>query len=615
MATSTDFSSFRFTAITNHGRRYVRAYRNIWVPKQTDAEGNVIRKGYSKPEVQIQVGPLLKSGRVKISDGFLLKFPEFDGVDWYLCKGSLVDEDTYYEMTKEDPETQQASPNEPVAGTADDGDGDDPPEERELNTRSFLPYFALANLCKECGITAALEQLFSRKQAMQWGSLAIYQLLCGRSADCFEEWALNQYLPEAAEQLDGRTITPLLQGFTEKDWDRFWKLRYEHSKKAVTTGPRHDGPHYLAFDSTSISTYAGIDDAAYGHAKQNPELKQVNLAVVFDQLSGDVVYAFIYEGSINDRATYSYIVERMTGAGFPMGEIVLVTDRGYYATFTAQKLLDEGVHYLSGVPIAKGSKEEKWILEKGWQITDHPVFLDAENEVACHTLTEQWSLRDNPKKETYTHVYYDPISAGAVKLGLNKVLVTTLDSLNKGITVDRNDMDKARPYLKEINDPAGDPHKQPRRIWVFNDEEIQRHHRRAGFFVVKSDIVSNPMLAYRLYGMRWGIEQGFDQMKNEINGRRLHVQQRSYRGKVFVYLIATALRMKIRYNLEQYRLRFPNSKMSLPGNSVTKLLMRMDRYKVSRNRSTEKWLCDMIPKKVREWLRVLFQCGVPPRKF
>ena len=151
--------------------------------------------------------------------------------------------------------------------------------------------------------------------------------------------------------------------------------------------------------------------------------------------------------------------------------------------------------------------------------------------------------------------------------------------------------------------------------WVFNDAAIKHHHGLAGFFVIKTDVVSNPMLAHRLYRMRWRIEQGFAQMKNEVNGRRLRVQERSYRGKVLLYLIATALRVMIRFNLEQHKALAPSSKLSIPGNSTTKLLMRMNKFKIRRGRSSERWLLDLLPKQVKQWLRVLFKSGLPPRRF
>lgn len=52
----------------------------------------------------------------------------------------------------------------------------------------------------------------------------------------------------------------------------------------------------------------------------------MNLATVLDQLTGHIVYAFAYNGSINDRGSYSYIYERMKQAGFPMDQIMLISD-------------------------------------------------------------------------------------------------------------------------------------------------------------------------------------------------------------------------------------------------------------------------------------------------
>ncbi|MBR6000022.1 MAG: transposase, partial [Oxalobacter sp.] len=485
----------------------------------------------------------------------------------------------------------------------------------EPNTKDFLPHFALANLAMKCGIKQALKELYGEKKATQFLDTAIYQLLDKGSADCFEEWAVEQYLPEASAGLNGRKISSLLQGVSEADWDRYWRLRFEHAAKEGGGQGAGNGLRYLAFDSTSISTYAAYEHAAYGHAKQNPELRQVNLAVVMDQFSGDLVYAFFYEGSINDKASYSYILERMKGAGFPMDAIMLVTDRGYYNSYTANELLNEGVHYLSGVPIARNSTEEKWIIGHGHQMTKHPMFRDAENGVYCYTLTEKWKLRYDPQKLTYTHIYYNSDQAKILIDDLNDSLVTNIDALNQGITVDRKAMETVRPYLKEVLDPAGDPHKKPTGKWVFDDKAISRYQSRAGFFVIKSDSVPDPRTALRLYRMRGRIEAGFDQFKNAINGNRLRVQEKACRGKVLLYLIATSLWVKIRANLGQHRLRVPNTDIVLPGNSTEKLLKQMNRIKIRRNSSKDRWLCDMIPKRIRDYLRVCFQCGTPPKKF
>ena len=49
-------------------------------------------------------------------------------------------------------------------------------------------------------------------------------------------------------------------------------------------------------DNTSISTYSEtIPVAKYGHAKRDPDLKQINYTFVCDQADGEIVFAHAYE--------------------------------------------------------------------------------------------------------------------------------------------------------------------------------------------------------------------------------------------------------------------------------------------------------------------------------
>ena len=75
-----------------------------------------------------------------------------------------------------------------------------------------------------------------------------------------------------------------------------------------------------------------------------------------------------YNGSINDRASYSYIYERMKMAGFPMDQLMLVTDRGYPSNAMLNTLVNDNSAFLTGCPIAANSSEEKWILGPGRQL-------------------------------------------------------------------------------------------------------------------------------------------------------------------------------------------------------------------------------------------------------
>lgn len=620
MTTSKDLCQLNFLTFKNRGHTYVRAYRNVWIPKKVDDKGNVLKKAGSAPAEQHQVGALLPSGRVKISKNFLKKFPVFEGVDWYFLDRQLVDEETYYSKTPDPVEQaaqQTAEPETDHVQTQQQKSVDAINEAASFSgpeVKNFLPYFALASLAQANGLFDALKEVFGKQDAICWRDYAIYQILNGGSADCFQYWAMDQHLPNISAKMDGRKISKLLQGCSQEAWDRFWKARFDQAKKIDNANGDERLVRFCAFDSTSISTYADWTPAAYGHAKQDSDLKQINLATVMDQLTGIIVYAFVYEGSINDKATYSYVYSRMQQAGFPMNEIMLVTDRGYYSSGNAYEMLKNNAHYLSAVPIAKDSVEEKWIIEQGDSIKDMPHFWDNVNQVAHFRRQEKWKLPDGSFKETYTHILFDPDTAQEAKSSLNNLLTRTVDSLNKGLSVDQQAFNSARPYLKQIPNPDGKQHMQVEKIWVFNQPAIERHHKRAGFWVLKTDVVDDPVVAVTLYRMREYIEQGFDQLKNEVNGRRLRVQERSHLGKVLHFLLAVSLRVNARFRFDHHKQLVPCSKLEIPSNSLDTFLARINRYKIRRMNPSQQWLLDLVPKSVQSMLNVMFGIGRLPKR-
>lgn len=614
MTTSVDTFPLNFLTFKSNGRTYIRAYRNTWVPKQVDEAGNVVKKAGSAPAEQHHVGVLLPNGKVKVSKKFIEKFPIFAGQDWYYLDRQLVDEDTFFAKTPDPIEVATKGIEVESVEEEDVQEEDVEPRFSGPEVKNFLPYYALASLAQKTGIVDALTDTFGKEAAMCWRDLAIYQVLDSGSADCFEFWAEEQYLPNVSSKMDGRVISKLLRTCSEQAWDKFWRERYEQAQKATvaTTGER--AIRFCAFDSTSISTYSESELAAYGHAKQDADLPQINLATIVDQFTGDLVYAFAYEGSINDKSTYTYIYQRMESVGFPMQEIMLITDRGYYSTFNANEMLKNGMHYLSGMPIARGSSEEAWILQNGSNIQDMPQFWDNVNEVAHFTMTETWSVPNAPKKQTYIHFIYDHEIARTAKTSLNNLITSVLDTLNKGEQVDAQAMSAARPYLKQVNDPNSNPHMKPKKRWIFDQASIERHHKRAGFYVLKSDVVSDPVVAVTLYRMRAIIEQGFDQLKHQVNGNRLRVRESSHRGKLFMFLLATSLRMSIRFNADHHKMLAPNSRVAIPGNSLDKLFARLNRIKIRRHNQESKWLVDLLPRSVRDMLAVLFKAGCPPKE-
>lgn len=615
MISGKSLCNLNFLTFLNKGRTYVRAYENRWVPKQTLEDGTQVG-GYSKAKEQHQVGALLSDNRVKISPKFIKKFPDFAGVTWFYLNNDLVDDETYYNSTPDEVPMQiQPHDNEQADAPIIEDDDEADEEIPEPKSKFFLAHYALSSLAYQTGVTKTLKDVFGKKEGGQLLDFILYKLLDGRAAEQYPQWAFHQYLSPASTELDGRKISRLLQLCSKEKWDEFWKLRFEQSQKrqAQVDGIRR--VRFCALDSTSISTDADLDDAEHGKAKQNPEKKQINLLMVMDQLTGDLIYAFTYNGSINDVSTYTYVVDRMTSIGFPMNEIMLITDRGYGSTPNINKLLNDKQHFLTGVVIGKGTVEERWITKEVRDLIDRPETWNSLNQVNQITKTESWKLKDGSCVNTYAHIYYDPDIAKERIKGLNNLLACTMDALNKKKKVDEQQMKEARPYLRQIEDPDSNPHMVAEKKWVFNNAAIVRFQKRAGFLILKSDIIADPSCAIAMYRLRNTVEIGFDQLKNELEGRRLLVRQRSHLGKLLVFIIGMGLRMRIRFNYDHHIENNPASRMRIPGNSVKQLLGELDKVTIHRNRKSEKWLLDMVPRKMRDWLAALFYASTPPAKF
>ena len=154
----------------------------------------------------------------------------------------------------------------------------------------------------------------------------------------------------------------------------------------------------MAMDSTSISTYSKtIDDAAFGHAKQDDFLKQVNLTLCVDYASGDVCYAYESEGSVNDMTIFPDILMRMRNMGMDLSDILVVTDRGYSSVMNVQKQINVQIKFLTGVKLTEDSVKAK--IDRYKESLNNPVFMkgvlgvyartgEVEKEIAVYDVTD-----------------------------------------------------------------------------------------------------------------------------------------------------------------------------------------------------------------------------------
>ena len=584
---------FCFSTFRKGDSTYVYGYRNEWDPE----------KKQSRIAKRIYVGTLNEiTGRVKLGKKYLSNHPEYEGKTLYFENRPLVErseQDVAEEV--EQRETSWAS-----------------------NNLSYAATWALWQFASKNRILQNLQAVFGKQLGTNLLALAIYQLLDGGAMNGYEDWLPDNWLPVSAP-LSSQRISELLAQVDHGDMVNYFRLRFDRSKenyqkwleeltqnakkKGSATAPSTLQKMYMALDSTAISTFSmTIEDAAYGHAKQNPELKQINLTLAVDFLNGDVCYAREDEGSITDKSVYRSVLAQMKSYGFDLDETVLVTDRGYSSIMNLQSLFNTDVSFVAGVPIVEKGLKDKFA--KFREALCDLAFYNSEYDVYCRTIKEDWKQNTEGgsiDRTCFVHLYRFPEIALSQQKQLLKKVDKALDKKRSGRVVDRDDWNFVARFITERKEEHDGKEKK---IWEKNLEALRSWERTAGCFVIRSDWLEDPIEALRIYRRRNIVEVAFRQFKVLNGGNRLYATQTSYMGKLMVHTIAQSLRMAITVQAK----RRETQELKLPDNSVEKLLTVLKKVRAVRAPTRSTWVVEPLTKKAQDMLELL-NLPKPPMTF
>ena len=291
----------------------------------------------------------------------------------------------------------------------------------------------------------------------------------------------------------------MLSKITHQDITSYLKLRnhrcVEHFNKVKTQAEelKKPGPRfrYLALDSTALSTYSvTISSAAYGYAKQNPELRQVNFTLGVDYLNGDVCYAYESEGSITDKSVYPHLMMDLHYNGYNLQDTVIVTDRGYQSIYNIQRLLDIEINYVCGVPLTEESVKQ--LFERYKSSLSNPAFLNGRLKVAARTSKELWEKATDSGPlhlSTSLHLYKYPELAAQQAISLHQKIEEVLEKKNSGEKLHSADWSRVRNYIVENN----------KNVWVKNIKGLEEFLTRAGCFAIRTNCIEDPFECLAVY--------------------------------------------------------------------------------------------------------------------
>ena len=565
-----DTPHFCLHTYVRKGHTYVEAYRNEWDPEKK--RSRIAQRKY--------VGVLdTTTGRVRLGKKYLSENPQDEGKILYYEDKQLVERTP--EEVQEELDKRVPSPLNDVV--------------------SYGASAACWLVAQQSGMLEDLKKTFGAEVGADLLRLAVYQYLDGGSMDCFEQWASQHWLPKA-RTFSGQRISEMLSKITHQDITSYLKLRnhrcVEHFNKVKTqaeelkkTGPRF---RYLALDSTALSTYSvTISSAAYGYAKQNPELRQVNFTLGVDYLNGDVCYAYESEGSITDKSVYPHLMMDLHHNGYNLQDTVIVTDQGYQSIYNIQRLLDIEINYVCGVPLTEESVKQ--LFERYKSSLSNPAFLNGRLKVAARTSKELWEKATDSGPlhlSTSLHLYKYPELAAQQAISLHQKIEEVLEKKNSGEKLHSADRSRVRNYIVENN----------KNVWVKNIKGLEEFLTRAGCFAIRTNCIEDPFECLAVYKQRQIVETAFRQMKVLNGNNRLRCTERTYVGKLLLFVIAQSLRMRMLYTVKENEQRLD---LDLPGDSLDKAMAMLKGIMAIRPPSKAVWAGRPISKKARDILELL----------
>ena len=174
---------------------------------------------------------------------------------------------------------------------------------------------------------------------------------------------------------------------------------------------RRSEKEYLAFDTTSISSYSELlKQVKYGKNKEDDDLPQINLAMLFGERSLLPLYYRKLPGNTPDVKTIENLLKDIDF--LDLEKLKLVMDRGFYSEKTINDLMKHHHKFLIGVKTS-----QKIVGRHLNQLRDDLVTrinYNSELHLYVKTFADEWDYTEEKprlgetvtdKRRVYIHVY------------------------------------------------------------------------------------------------------------------------------------------------------------------------------------------------------------------
>ncbi len=399
--------------------------------------------------------------------------------------------------------------------------------------------YLLDQISAKTGISVDLGRCFG-SLAGQILSIAYYLILEeGMPLYRFHKWGMTHRHPYGKDIPSQRSSE--LFGLITED------AKMDYFKRQAK---RHGLNEYLAFDTTSISSYSNlIKQVKYGKNKDGDPLPQINLALLYGEESMLPVYYRKLAGNITDVKTIENLLKDVDF--LKLEKLKLVMDRGFYSEKNINDLMKHHHKFLIGAKTSLKIVSNRLDKIRADFVTRFNY--NSELKLYVMSFTEEWDYSEEKprsgetvtdKRRIYLHFYYNDQKATDDKTRFNAMLDRLEYNLING-TPDPADEKLYQKYFVISETPVRGV------TYSFKEDAIRKAEKNYGYFVLMSNGIKDPVEALRIYRLKDLIEKSFGNLKERLSMRRMSVSsEENFEGKLFVQFVALQLMSYIKRQMD-----------------------------------------------------------------
>jgi transposase len=424
----------------------------------------------------------------------------------------------------------------------------------------------LARATESTGLNRVLCSSFGTDTAHKLISLAYSVAAIGGTMYSAPIWMEDNDCPAHDMLLSSQDISRLLAGINQAQIEDFLRAWMIHRNK----GNREQ----YCFDITSISSYNKTNPfVEYGHNRDREKLPQINLAILAGIASRIPTYYEILPGSMSDVKTIKVFTEKIKEYG--TGRLRMLLDRGFYSAYNLGCLLQGGISFY--IPVPANIKWGQELIDRyrnDVEMPEHILSVTDERKDAVYAMTVLSAMDGH---RIWQHIYYDTARRTEHILSFFAELAAWEEELKSKDTKKGNRWAYERYFT--VKTVSGQENRITR-----NQEAINAYKTdRAGYWVIITNCEKDATSALEAYRQRSLAEQSFDDLKNELEMKRLRTHNSdTMRGRVFIQFLALIITAQIRATLNNAWVRreeYPKDNRLSRRYSLSELMQRLGSYR------------------------------------